>query len=217
VRCTGSDNFNYNLFSAGDGEFGRNQAHPQRFDSCRCWRIWPEPSSHYGTAKSGLEPRGQEVAARYFLPLPKGGRHRGSSLEKEPGNHSGRGETERRNRYGGNLQYHVIWWKGRTVQKSGGWIFLIEILTPLLLGINYYQLCKMPVHCSGKEFFYPIIKKHANDILQFQAMHLTWPAFYSFRLTSREALETTIDTWKILFVAWFPGCLPILQVSFERI
>jgi hypothetical protein len=75
------NNFNYNLFSAGDGEFGRNQAHPQRFDSCRCWRIWPEPSSHYGTAKSGLEPRGQEVAARYFLPLPKGGRHRGSSLE----------------------------------------------------------------------------------------------------------------------------------------
>jgi hypothetical protein len=38
----------------------------------------------------------------------------------------------------------------------------------------------MPVHCSGKEFFYPITKKHANDILQmedtilqFEAMHLT--------------------------------------------
>jgi hypothetical protein len=42
--------------------------------------------------------------------------------------------------------------------------FLTEILTPLLLDIDYYQLCKMHVHCSGKEFFYLITKKHANDI-----------------------------------------------------
>jgi hypothetical protein len=58
------------------------------------------------------------VAARYFLLLPKGDRHRGSSLEKEPGNHLGRGEIERRNRYGGSLQYNVIWWKGKNGSKK---------------------------------------------------------------------------------------------------